>query len=148
MIALLLETAALGAAAVILGRDKPELHTPYLLAWWVSLIAIPLLLLSSLPFGEGSRVVAFAAARGGTAYLIHASVALVGAAALMLRYALIHAASALTTSIVVACSLALSGFTVLCLHRAPARPMHPLDCHSPEGFGCASPRARWSMCIR
>jgi hypothetical protein len=63
IIAMMSELLALVTAAVLLGRDKPDLAAPIALAWWVTLIATPVLLLLSLPFTEGERITRFAEQR-------------------------------------------------------------------------------------
>ena len=116
VVALILEVTSLVSAAVILGRGKPDMRTPLYLAWWVSLLAVPLFLIASLPFHEAERIATFWSTRTGDAVIIYGAIALCGAGALVLRYMLIHAASMLTMSIVFATSLALSAVIVMCLH--------------------------------
>jgi len=110
IIAMMSELLALVTAAVLLGRDKPDLAAPIALAWWVTLIATPVLLLLSLPFTEGERITRFAEQRGRDAAVIYSCSAVANAVTIVFRFALIHAASALTTSLASLIALAVAGF--------------------------------------
>ena len=110
-----MQTVSLTAAAVVLGRDRPELRTPVQLAWWVSLLLVPPLLIFGLPFGEARPFYDFTTTRTGEAVAIYSCLAVSGAAALVLRYAVVHAASALTAAVVDDLALALAYFIVVCV---------------------------------
>jgi len=122
IIAMMSELAAFVTAAVLLGRDKPELRSPALLGWWITIIATPTLLLLSLPFVEGERVARFAEQRPDDAAVVYSCSAVANAAALISRYALIHTASTLTTSLSNSLALALSGFINIVTSSSHAAP--------------------------
>jgi len=112
VLSMLSSAASYTTAAVLLGRDKPERATPVVLAWWVSLLSMPALLIISLCFVEGERVVTYVQQQPSQAALIYTTSAVAGCVALLMRYAAIHTASALTVALCDAATMSIADYVV------------------------------------